>query len=101
MGFLLLSQMATIFLSIAGLVVKPHPTSPKGEECLYAHKRVNICHFPTYQQSICKFVSPPFGGVGGGFFFLHPPCLQQSLCVRRFEASEVREDLHQVASVST
>ena len=38
---------------------------------------------------------------GGGGEALHPPRLQQSLCIRCFEASEVREDLHQVAGITT
>ena len=38
---------------------------------------------------------------GGGGEALHPPCLEQSLCIGRFEASEVREDSHKVAGVST
>ena len=38
---------------------------------------------------------------GGGGEALHPPCLEQSLCIGRFETSEVREYLHQVAGITT
>ena len=41
---------------------EPHPTSPKGEECLYTHKRVNIQPFPNTSAKYLQVCLLPFRG---------------------------------------
>lgn len=54
-------------------------------------------HISAKNLQVC--LSPLRGSRRG--LFLHPPRLEQSLCIRCLEASEVREDLHQVACITT
>ena len=51
---------------------EPHPTSPKGEECLYAHKRVNIRPFPTHLSKELASLSLPLSGESEGAFLTSP-----------------------------
>ena len=48
---------------------EPHPTSPKGEECLCAHEGDKKSWFflLIISANTCKLVSSPFGEVGWGF----------------------------------
>jgi len=41
---------------------EPHPTSPKREECLYTHKRVNIQPFPNTSAKYLQVCLLPFRG---------------------------------------